>query len=522
MKDRRNSLNTGDLFEKSGVKASFWDYLGLLSSNILLIPLGIVLAAMTTRILGTEGYGYITIFNLVTTFVVMLTTNWTAASLMRFGREEYDHLGTIRHTFWARTVILTPSLLVGVAGIYLCRGFISDYMKMPSWTLWLVIGSVLVMTARTYVDYILQALHRMRTYAATQLIFTGVFILGLSLIFLGLFPRNYLTVIITGLITSGVTVIFLSLFLVPLGLVLPIETEGRMLREMFSFSYPIVIGNLAAYMVNWIDVVVIKYYFSMSEVGGYQLSYTMFNLLAGFMGSITVLMTPILVSFLAANREDLVSRYNTRLVPQGVLLWATAIGIGLSVCQPIFPILFSEAFGASATYFQFLAMGLVLSGLVNFYSGEITAYKLIKLGMMASVARALANLIGDLLLVPAMGPLGATLATTGGIAIASIFYLMICQRQLRQKLLWQFILIVPTLLSLGVSRTLPGPGAPILAILVTLASSYYLAKTFHLFRSDDLALLEYVQMPVPLKKIIVRIYPLLTDEVKQKRNGGYS
>jgi O-antigen/teichoic acid export membrane protein len=289
-----------------------------------------------------------------------------------------------------------------------------------------------------------------------------------------------------------------------------------MLREVFSFSYPIIIGNLAAYMVNWMDVVVIKHYFSMSDVGGYQLAYTMFNLLAGLIGSTTVLMTPILVSFMAAKREDLVLRYSTRLVPQGVLLWATAIGLGLSVCPPFFPILFSEAFGVSATYFQFLAMGLAFGGLVHFYSGEITAYKLIKLGMMASVARAVVNLIGDLVLVPVSGPLGASLATTGGIAVAAIFYLMICQHQLQEKLLWQLILVLPTLLSLGVSRMLSGPGTPYLAMFATLASSYTLAKTFHLFRSDDLILLDYVQMPAPLKKIIVWIYPFLTDEAKKK------
>jgi O-antigen/teichoic acid export membrane protein len=176
MRNVENSFNAHDLSQKSGVKASFWDYLSLLSSNVLLIPLGIVLAAMITRILGTEGYGYITIFNLVTTFVMMLTTNWTAASLMRFGREEYDQLGTIRHTFWARTILVIPCLLVMITAVYFCRDFISNYMKMPSWTVWLVIGSVLVMTARTYADYILQAIHRIKTYAATQLIFTAVLV----------------------------------------------------------------------------------------------------------------------------------------------------------------------------------------------------------------------------------------------------------------------------------------------------------------------------------------------------------
>lgn len=511
---KRNLLNNHDISERSGVKTSFWDYMSLLSGNLFLIPLGIVSVALITRILGPEGFGYITIFNLVTTFVVMVTTNWTAGSLLRFGREEYDQQGKLNHSFWARTIISTPCLFIGIVIIYIWRSFISDYVKMPSWAVWLVIGSALILTARTYLDYILQAIHKMKAYAVAQIFFVSASIIGLTLIFVGFFPKTYLTVIIIGLITNAISIILLSILLIPLGVLFPVKTDQRMLREVFSFSYPLMIGNLAAYIVNWVDVIVIKHFFYMSDVGRYQLAYNMFNLLAGLIGSVTVLTTPILVSFLAAKREDLVLRYSTRLVPQGILLWTTTVGIVLCICPPIFRIVFGEGFSASVIYFQFLSIGLVLNSLANFYSGEITAYKLIKLGVMASVARGVVNLIGDILLVPQIGPLGAAFSTTGGIIVAALCYLLICQRQLKEKILWQFILVLPTLLSLAVSRIFSDPRTPLLAIFVTLVSSYYLAKAFHLFRSDDLILLNYIQMPAPLKKTIVWIYPFLTNETK--------
>lgn len=514
MRTEAELRNNQGIFEKSGLKTSFWDYLSLLSGNLVLIPLGIVSVAMTTRILGPEGYGYITIFNLVTTFVVMVTTNWTATSLLRFGREEYDQQGKLNHTFWVRTIILTPCLLVGIAIIYLWRSIITGYMKMPSWAVWLVIGSALILTARTYLDYILQAIHRMKAYAASQIALVAVSIAGLTLIYVGFFPKTYLTVIIVGLTTNAVIIIFLILFLIPLRVLSPVTTDRRMLREVFSFSYPLMIGNLAAYIVNWIDVIVIKYYFSMSEVGEYQLAYNIFNVLINLLSSTTILITPILVSFLAAKREDLVLRYTTRLVPQGFLLWTTVIGIVLSICPSIFGKVFGEGFSVSAIYFQILAIGLAISGLIHLFSTEITAYKLIKLGMVAGVARGLVNLFGDILLVPKIGPLGAALSTTGGILMGALGYLLVCQHQINVKLLWQFILVLPALVSLGVSRIISVPGTPILAMIATLASSYYLAKAFHLFRPDDLILLNHIQMPASLKKTIIWIYPFLTREAK--------
>jgi O-antigen/teichoic acid export membrane protein len=511
-----NSHNNQDISKTSGVKTSFWDYLSLLSGNLILIPLGIASVALMTRILGPEGYGYVTIFNLVSAFVVMVTTNWNATSLIRFGREEYDQQGKLNHAFWARTIILTPCLIIGLVIIYLGRSFINDYMKMPSWTIWLVMVSILIITIRTYFDYMLQAIHRMKSYAASQIFFTVGSIVSLALIVFGVFPKTYLTVIIVGLITNTIIIILLSLFLIPHRVLSPVKTDRSMLQKVFSFSYPMLIGNLAAYVVNWVDVIVIKQFFSMSDVGGYQLAYSMFNLLTGLLSSITILITPILVSFLAVRREDLVLRYSTRLVPQGFLLWTTLIGIVVSICPPMFRIVFGEGFGVSAIYFQFLAIGLVISGLINFYSGEITAYKLMKLGVMASVSRGVVNLMGDILFVPQMGPLGAALSTTGGIIVAALCYLLICQRQLHEKILWQFILALPALLSLGINRIFSGPETPVLAIVITLVSSLYLARALRLFRPDDLILFDFVQMPSSLRKAIVGVYPFLMTKSRHR------
>jgi O-antigen/teichoic acid export membrane protein len=379
---------------------------------------------------------------------------------------------------------------------------------------WLVIGSVLLISTRNSLDYILQAIHRMKTYASIQIVFTLVSITSLILIFIGVFERTYLTVIIVGLFTSAITTVFLCFLLVPGRILLPKKTDQKTLREVFFFSYPIIAGNLAAYVVNWIDVMVIKHYSTMSDVGGYQLAYNVFNLLVGLIGSINVLMTPMLVSFLAAKREDLIVRYSTRLVPQGFFLWTTMIGVGIGICPPIFRIFFGKEFSISATYFQFLALGLVFSSLTNFYSGEITAYKLLKLAMMASVARALVNLIGDFLLVPNIGPIGAAIATTGGVAVGAILYLLICQHRLKERLLWQLTLALPAFLSLGVSHLVSSWESPFLASVVSLAVSYCLAKAFHLFRYEDLALLDYIQMPTSLKKVIAWVYSFLASKAK--------
>jgi hypothetical protein len=82
------------------------------------------------------------------------------------------------------------------------------------------------------------------------------------------------------------------------------------------------------------------------------------------------------------------------------------------------------------------------------------------------------------------------------------------------KILWQFVLVLPALLSLGINRILSGPETLLLAIVITLGSSLYLARALRLFRSDDLVLFDLIQMPSSLKKAIVRAYPYLTTDPK--------
>jgi O-antigen/teichoic acid export membrane protein len=515
---KRILLTVQGISDKTGVRSLFGDLLNVASSHIVLILLGLISSVLSTRILGKEGYGFISLFGMVTGVMFLLTSNWTIAAVLRFGREEYDKKGKLNHTFWARNIILIPCLASGFVVAYLLRGKITNYVDMPKWALWLMMGSVLVVEAQTYVDYILQATHRMKVYAVTRIFRSVVSIVGLTVIFLGLLNQTYLTVIVMGICTGAASTFFLILFLFPSRTLLPLKTDRGMLKEVFLFSYPIIIGNTAAYVVNWIDVVFIKYYYAIADVGGYQLSYNIFSLVDGIVGTVNVLMAPVLISFIAAKREDLIIHYGTRLVSQGVLLWSVVVGVGISIAPIFFQIIYGKDFFISATYFQFLAVGLFFSSLLYFYSGVISAYKLMKFDMVVNITRAMVNLIGNLLLVPGIGPLGAALANTAGIGVAALFYLLICQRQLKKGLFWELLLALPVLLSLGVNRLVSSQGSPFLAIAVTLMVGYCLAKTFHIFRQEDLRFLDYIQMPPSLKKMIVWAYPFLAGE----ENNGKS
>ena len=129
-----------------------------------------------------------------------------------------------------------------------------------------------------------------------------------------------------------------------------------------------------------------------------------------------------------------------------------------------------------------------------------------KQDVVINLCTALLNVCGDLLLVPRIGPLGAAISTSGAIAIHAILHVWVCQKQLQRKFLWHLILVLPALWSIMASQLLSGCESFFLAMGGTLAIGYGLARAFHLFRYEDLVLLDYIQMPQWLRKAICRMY----------------
>lgn len=505
------------LSERTGVKTSFWDYLSLLSSNLLCLPLQILSVALTTRLLGPEVYGHIALYNMAVGLGLMVSVNWTAGSVLRFGREEFELRRKINHTFWARTVMMAPCLLIWLAFVLLFKDAISQYIGMPPWAVGLLTGSVFLGAIHNYLIYILQAIRRMQAYAAVQVIGSAIVVAGLILIFFKVFPGNFLTVVILGILSFMGTIIVMCVFWVPGDILFPVEIDRKTLREIFQFSYPVILASISAYIVNWVDVMAIKQFLTVSDVGGYQVAYQAFLFALALIMVASTLTTPILISFLANNREDLILRYSIRLAPQGFLIWSVAVGIGLAISPMAFRLVFGNQFIISTFYFQFLALGLALNAVPIFCNGIMMAYKMIKYSVAVNILMALLNLLGDLLLIPVLGAVGAAISTSVAIGASALLNLLICQRRLKTNLCWQLTLVLPALLSLGVGRLVSSQGAPFLAIGITLVAGYSLAKTFRIFQYEDLLFLDYIKIPAWLKKAIIWAYPFLAS--KRKDHG---
>ena len=91
---------------------------------------------------------------------------------------------------------------------------------------------------------------------------------------------------------------------------------------MVFYSWPLIFSLLSGYIMDWIDLIIIRHYFAFAEVGIYQAAYRIFFLLSNSLSAITTVFFPVLVATLLQGKNKLIKDfYIGRLIPQVTLLW---------------------------------------------------------------------------------------------------------------------------------------------------------------------------------------------------------
>ena len=267
-----------------------------------------------------------------------------------------------------------------------------------------------------YANYVFQATGAFRSSAGISFFQKFAFLLGAGLVFLGVFHAAVETILlfvgISALVTVGV-----SLPLVRRELFLPPIVDRVQIGRILKFSYPALISSGSLYVINWVDIVVIKAVVGTDGVGIYHISYTGFLLLCSMGITMNTLFLPKMVSLRVQEKESGIRLYLEDGIPLILILWGAVLSVGALFVPWAVPAILGKAYAFSAqplvvlmlaSFFQFTSMAL---------ASIITAYDLMLPIHGVNIATAAINVGLDLLLVPALGIIGAAWST----AIAFMF-----------------------------------------------------------------------------------------------------
>ena len=402
----------------------------LLAGKLLSVGLNLAAQVLIVRYLAKSDYGAWAYALAVIAFFQSFCTLGLKRSITRFvpiyhEKEEYEKLfGTI--ALMLITIFLSG--LVIISAVYVSPDLIARLLSgdgQPALILFIMIFLVPVEA----VDGALLGLFasfsssraiffRKHVVAPTlKLMVAALFILlGSSVYFLAC---GYLLASVAGVITY--IWVFIRL----------LRREGMLQRfkfrtlsipakEIFLFSIPLLTSDVLAVLMHSVDTFMLGYFHGSEEVASYQVILPAARLNKMVMTSFAFLYTPLLARLFA---KDDYTEINA-------LYWRTAIWLSVlsfpffaltfSLAKPLTIFLYGTRYEQSWIFLQLISLAYYFNVSLGFNSRTLTVLGKVRYIMAINFWVAIANVGGNLLLIPRYGALGAAIATMGSMILLQL------------------------------------------------------------------------------------------------------
>jgi len=415
------------------IKDLFKDMAEYFPSMAIPAIVGILALPIVTHLFPPADYGnYVLV--IATVSILSTLVGWVSMSVVRFypayekeGKTaEFTEL-TIKLTFLSIFVILVFSLCI----LLPLKGYIPE-------NLYHLFGiGIIVFLFTSCFDVLLTFLRikrRIKWYSGffiwksiTALVFGVLFVI---LFHLGVEGLLWGTVLSVGLVLP-------VLWKIAVGK-LRIADKGIPLQptiEMAKYSFPLVVGNLAAWILSLSDRYVLEFYRGAHEVGIYSISYQISEYSIIFVISLFALaFNPLAIITWEKEGEKASQKFVSKGTRYFLLLCIPAV-VGISVLRnPILNVLASPEYYAGAKIIPLVVSGVFFLGLMQRFGAGLSFYKKTHLSMFCIMASGLLNLGLNFLLIPKSG----YMAAAGTTFVSYAFLLLSVIVVSRRFFVWEF------------------------------------------------------------------------------------
>ncbi|TKX67637.1 flippase [Halorubrum sp. GN11GM_10-3_MGM] len=402
---------------------------GRVRRNAIYLFLGVVVAnlasflfrALLAREFGPGGFGVFSLALMITSIATVVALLGLPDGVITFvskfnGRGEHGRVVSVVAASFGLSFgigILLAIVVVLAAPVLSTRGFDSPALAdVLWWFAWIIPANVIVDISAAY--------------------FLGIQRGEYNTIIKQVLPKTTLLMLVAAiavtdspLVAVGVGYLVATGFaaavgFIAVGMSLPVKEVAVVrtdIRELVSYSLPLLATSAIGLALNWTDVVVVGYILGSDAVGMYQAAFVLAANIHIFLGAISGSLYPNFSSLLADEQYSAISRQFT----EGTR-WAVLITTAPAIYLVGFPslsleMLFGNDFTGAATVLAVLVAG---KGLVILFGPSTDLLKAVEESRYVAITYGLAavlNLALNVALVPVAGIVGAAFGT----AIATMF-----------------------------------------------------------------------------------------------------
>lgn len=402
----------------------------LLLGKCISVGLNFASQVLMVRYLSTSDYGAWGYALAIVAFFQAFSTLGLKRSITRFipiyhEKEEYEKLfGTI--ILVLGTILITGLIIVGAvyASPELVSRLISDEQQPINLLLILIF-----LAPVEAIDGMLIGLFA--SFASPRTIFTRKYLLapGLKLtvvLLLILLQSSVLFLAYGYLAASALGVLIYSWILIRLlhrqGLFQHFRSKiiNIPVKEIFAFTIPLLTSDLVMIVMHTTDTLILGYFHNTTEVALYQVVLPAAHFNKMVMMSFALLYTPSAARLFAKNDYAGIND----------LYWRTAIWMGVlsfpifaltfSMAKPFILLLYGARYETCWLLLQMLSFGYYFNVVLGFNGLTLKVLGKVRYVVIINIFAAILNVIGNLLLIPRYGALGATIATAGSMIVHNI------------------------------------------------------------------------------------------------------
>lgn len=415
------------------IKYLFEDITKYLPSKLIPFIVSFLALPIITRLFSPAEYGnYVLIISSV--YILSSITSWVNTSILRFypayekGQKTNVFIATIiKLTFLSILVIFIISFCI----LLLVKSFISENLC------YLMSIGLIVFISTSFFSIALDFLRIKRNinWFSVFFVWKCITTLVFGIMFVVIFDFG-----VDGLLWGAILSVGLSLPLLWKIAIGKIRLKSKSISlkstiEMAKYSFPLVIGGLAAWILNLSDRYILNFFKSENEVGIYSISYIISEHSIMILVSLfSMAFNPLAIIIWEKEGKESSQRFLTEGTRYFLILCVPAI-VGISVLRDhILNMLSTKDYYEGAKIIPFVVLGLFFFGLYQRFGAGLSFYKKTYQSMICVIASGLLNLVLNFLLIPQYGYLGAAITTLVSYAFLLILIIFVSRR----FFVWEF------------------------------------------------------------------------------------
>ena len=336
-------------------KKRFLELFKVTFSNFMLLLAGVVTSFILPKYFDLEDFGYYKIFNLYTTYIIVLQFGISEGLYLKYGGKSIENINRNEFSsyFKALAVIdICIAFLLFSISIFFLHG---DYKFIIA----ILSVNVIILNITNLYQYISQAISHFTELAVRNTIKSMLIVLAvISIAVLNVnFPHLYsgykLYIILLTIINFALMLWYLETYRTITKYKIKIDFQA--VFKIIKIGFPLCLSNIISTLILAIDRQMVSMLFETSQYAIYAFAYSLLTLASTIISSIAVVFFPILKQ---KNREVLSERYCDIV---GLLDIAVSFLIILYFPLCAFIEMFLPAYKESLEIFRIIIPGLVLS-----------------------------------------------------------------------------------------------------------------------------------------------------------------